>query len=118
MRLSNQGSFAILTLALLASPSYAAKRRAPLPVAENPLDLAKPTWVAQTVARGADQPAASMGVRIGSVYPAPATDKHPQPAEAIALINASDEPVRLSGLRLEVVRFKRGKKKTSTMTLS
>ncbi len=111
-------SLGAVAAALLTSPSYAAKRLPPLPVAKNPLDLAKPTWIPDPVARGESAPKSSAGIRIGSLYPAPATDKHPQPAEAIALFNASDEPVRLSGLRIEVVSYKRGQQKIKSMTLS
>ena len=110
MQRLNLASLAVAA-ALLGSPSSAAKRRPPLPVPKNPLDLAKPTWIPTSVARGEAEPRVNQGLRIGSLYPAPATHKHPQPAEAIALFNASDEPVRLSGLRIEVMSYKRGKKK-------
>ena len=107
-----------LALAVFGSqPAHAAKRK-PLPVPKDPLALATPTWTAGSAARGrvASQP--GKGLRLGAVYPAPPTHKHPQPAEAISLFNASPEPIKLSGLRVEVVSYKRGQEKRRSMTVS
>jgi phosphatidylserine/phosphatidylglycerophosphate/cardiolipin synthase-like enzyme len=48
-------------------------------------------------------------LRFGGVYPAPSGAKHPQPQEAISLINASSEAIALRGLRIQVQSWKRKK---------
>jgi phosphatidylserine/phosphatidylglycerophosphate/cardiolipin synthase-like enzyme len=112
--------FGVAVAALAAAPALAAKRKraAPLPVPENPLDLATPTWFTPETPRGASKAKVAKGLRIGAIYPAPQTDKNPQPAEAISLFNSSSEPIRLSGLRLEVSSYRRGKFKHHSMTLA
>ena len=105
-------------LAIFGSqPAHAAKRK-PLPVPKDPLALATPTWTAGSAARGSVASQPGKGLRLGAVCPAPPTHKHPQPAEAISLFNASPEPIKLSGLRVEVVSYKRGQEKRRSMTVS
>jgi phosphatidylserine/phosphatidylglycerophosphate/cardiolipin synthase-like enzyme len=56
-------------------------------------------------------------LRFGGVYPAPPGAKHPQPQEAISLINASSDPIPLRGLRIQVRSWKRKKVYNTEMAI-
>ena len=113
---------AALSVPIFAAPpaALAAKKRtkkAPLKVAENPLELARGNWVRESGERGATAAKPSNGLRIAAIYPAPVGAKNPQPAEAIQLVNLGAEPVPLAGVRIEVRWRPRKNERTAAMDL-